>query len=224
MKYYLFLVALVIGIVAHAQQPYKYVIIPTYFHDFGDGINPYGLSGSIQAALNEHSIQSVFETQEVPEDYCEALQVRVSKLSSFLSNKVNVELRDCMNQVVWSNEGVGDSKEFREGLGEAVADALRDLDRLPENKTMLGGLKNAQPQLVDAPAKASDVAGNSADLAEKVQGSYPNAVNPYHNTQYLFDVVSEDCYAYTCRVRGSVHRSLGKSQWKRSVGHGQTHC
>lgn len=196
MKYYLFLIAFVVGLAAHAQQPYKYVIIPTYFYEFGKGINPYGLSASVQAELSKKSIKSVFESQEVPEDYCEALTVRINKLSSFLSNKVNVELRDCMNQVVWSHEGVGDSKEFREGLGEAVADALRDLDRLPENKTVSGMLKKVKPQLAEevaAPGKTEkEGPAPRNEMAKTASVTHPDAVNPYHNGKYLLDVLPLD--------------------------------
>jgi len=188
MKYLFFLmVFVVVGISVNAQQAYKYVIIPTRFSDFGDDLNPFGLSSSLQAQLAERSIKGVFEKADLPEDYCEALTVHLNKVSSVLTNKLVVEFRDCMNRVVWSEEGAGSSKEYREGYAEAIADAFKALKELPVNKTID---KVDKPKAVVKTEKTISklVAPRSEGDVEK--DSY-KPVNPYYNNTYLVDVIEK---------------------------------
>lgn len=124
---------LVICQLSFTQTPYKYVIIPTYFPEIGKGINPYGISGDIQRILNEKSIKSVFELDERPDDFCDALTVALTKSSSMLKSKLIVEFRDCKNKTVWSKEGAGISKDFVSGYNEALVNALSELQALPSN-------------------------------------------------------------------------------------------
>ncbi|MCK3686245.1 hypothetical protein [Maribellus sp. YY47] len=182
MKYLILLAVLVTGISASAQQAYKYVIIPTYFRDFGDELNPFGISSTIQAELDKHSIKGVFEYVEIPDDYCETLTVNVEKKSNVLKNKLKIELRDCMNQVIWENEGTGRSKEYRAGFGEAVVDALKDLNQLPENKT-----KNVTPQKEPVRANITTVTESEKQTVEEGQNYKPQ--NGYYNSTYLVDLI-----------------------------------
>lgn len=186
MKYFLFLAFLVvIGVSVNAQPTYKYVIIPTRFNDFGDGLNPHGLCSSLQAQLAERSIKSVFEGTEVPDEYCEVLTVNLTKVSSMLTNKLKVEFRDCMNRVVWSEEGTGASKEYRKGYAEAIADALKDLDQLPVNKSI------KQAHKTEAVAVVKNENPNVKQLVTVDKDSY-KPVNPYYNSTYLVDVIESD--------------------------------
>ncbi|MFV0592914.1 MAG: hypothetical protein ACK5M7_16160 [Draconibacterium sp.] len=211
MKYIILLSVFFIGISVYAQQPYKYVIIPTHFSEFGNDLNPYGLSSAIQTELDKHSIEGVFATDNMPPDYCEALTVNLVKTSGLLKNKLKVELKDCMNKLVWSNEGTGRSKDFRAGFGEALTDALKDLDRLPANTTMatLAHTTTTTPKIVAVagePVSVKTQAENAAPTSQitgavvsvdKQTTALPDGaeadgykpVNPYYNGTYLIDVV-----------------------------------
>lgn len=190
MKYLILFAILLMGISVNAQQPYKYVLIPTHFDDFGNDLNPYGLSSVVQAELDKQSIKGVFATNQMPEDYCETLTVNLVKTSSLLRNKVKVELKDCMSKVIWSNEGTGRSKDYREGFGEAVVDALKNLAELPVNTTISG-----LPQKVETAPKVAALAKTEKEPAvtqvqpeREVDENY-KPVNPYYNGTYLVDVV-----------------------------------
>jgi hypothetical protein len=133
-RYVIFTGLLVLYLATFAQSPYKLVIIPTHFSDFGEDFNPYGLSSAVQMELNKHSIESTFPSAEMPDNYCDALTVNLVKLSSMLKNKLRLELKDCRDRIVWSKEGTGRSKDFREGYAEAIAEALEGLEQLPVNQ------------------------------------------------------------------------------------------
>ena len=191
MKYLFFLAVLIgIGIVANAQQSYKYVIIPTHFNDFGDGLNPYGLSSALQTKLAKHSIKATFEKEDVPEDYCEALTVNLVKISSMLTNKLKVEFRDCMNRVVWSEEGAGRSKEYYLGYAEAIDDAFEGLTELPVNKTKEDIAQREKPAIaavVETEKTKETPLAPQPELPANMDSYKP--VNPYYNSIYLVDLV-----------------------------------
>ena len=186
MKYlFLFAFLVVTSSLVNAQPTYKYVIIPTHFNDLGDGLNPHGVCSSLQSQLSERSINVVFEGTEVPDDYCEALTVNLIKVSSMLTNKIKVEFRDCMNRVVWSEEGTGTSKEYRKGYSEAIAAALKDFNQLPVNQS----LKKAEKAGVVSEVKNKKPIVKEAVPVDK--DSY-KPVNPYYNSIYLVDVIESD--------------------------------
>lgn len=189
MKKYLMLGGLIIlSLAVFAQEPYKYVIIPIQFSDFGEGFNPYGLSSAVQKELNAHSIRSVFSSDKEEEDYCDALTVNIIKLSSMLKNKLKVELKDCKNKVVWSQEGTGHSKDFREGFGQAVAEALSGLNQLPVNynKSELPLAQNVVPTPKPQKEKPVQVEVQDSESGEDIY----RPSNLYYNYTYFIDVVN----------------------------------
>ena len=122
------------------------------------------------------SFASKIQTDAIPDDYCDALTVNVIKASSLLKNKLKVELKNCRNQVVWTAEGTGYSKEYPEGYAEAFADALSGLEKLPDN-AMAGR------------ATATNLQSTSEVISEKDVTNYKPR-NPYYNSTYFVDLTS----------------------------------
>ncbi len=186
-KYLMLCVFLILGVIGFGQEPYKYVIIPTQFSDFGEGFNPYGLCSAVQKELNERSIRSVFPSERGDGDYCDALTVSLVKLSSMLQNKLKVELRDCRNNVVWSQEGTGRSKSFQEGYAEAVAKALNGLSQLPVNYS------KPEPSLIQNVSSGTEAKLEEPALINVVDsqntGDIYRPSNLYYNYTYFVDVV-----------------------------------
>lgn len=183
-KYLFFALFLSLAEMTFAQQPFKYVIIPTQFPGVGKGFNPYGVSSNLQKILNEKGIRSVFEADQRPVDYCDALIVVLDKASSMFTNKLLVQFRDCQNNVIWSQEGVGRSKEFAAGYAEALADAMSGFKELPANRLLVQNMIVA-PAPVSAPALVPDVIGS---------GNHEEVYKPqnlYFNDTYFVDLVSE---------------------------------
>ena len=211
-KHLLSILFLLVVQLAVGQSVFKYVIIPTAYPEIGEGFNPYGISGEIQRNFHAKSIQSQFESKQKPADLCDALTVSLIKKSSMFKNKLRIELKDCMNNVVWAGEGEGESKEYRQGYAEAVADALSELKALPENN--LRQQFNALPAAVTektaeavtvAPAEAVQVAAPAvvvapeslapvkaepaATVAPSVDQTNYKPRNLYWNSSYFIDVV-----------------------------------
>ena len=199
-KYLIFFLFVGICQFSFAQQPYKYVIIPTQFPDFTEGFNPYGLSTSLQEELNAKSIETVFQSDEVPDNYCDAVTASLVKLKSTFRNKLTVELKDCRNRVIWSQEGTGRSKDFRKGYGEAIADALKNLNELPVNPNQSTVEKavttkptenedNPLPAIADEPQPKSKV-----EISEVATGheSIYKPENLYYNYTYFVDFIERE--------------------------------
>lgn len=208
MKRHLLLLGfLVLCFVGKAQTAYKYVIVPTRFAEFTDDLNPYGLSAALQKEFTDKGIRSEFQSDQVADDYCDALTVNLVKVQHLFRNKLKVELLDCRNRVVWSEEGTGHSKEFREGYAEAVADAMKDLEKLPLNplagqvagRTTPVAVPVAQAEtapsqaVVSTPVQAPKVVSQQAPRAEvKRTVSLYRPANLYYNYTYFVDLVEKD--------------------------------
>ena len=166
-----------------AQTTYKYVIIPTRFADINKEFNPYGVCSSLQKILNEKGIRTVFGSDDRPDDYCDALNVELEKTSSMFKNKLKVILKDCQNRVIWSREGVGQSKDFHDGYAEALTDALSGLNALPENKTTAVQVSRPVPV---AEMNVPDVIESGEN--EKIY----KPKNLYFNDTYFVDFIDGD--------------------------------
>lgn len=186
---------LVLSVLAYSQTPYKYVIIPTQFPEFANGLNPYGLSSSIQKELNDKSIANTFQAEVSNDEFCEVLTVNLVKVNNMFKNKLKVELKDCRNRIVWSQEGTGRSKDFQTGYAEALADALKDLNQLPINPNA-----NTQVAVATAPTPVQQVeqAAPVAAPAPTVQPQTTNLqalykpANLFYNYTYFIDLIDAD--------------------------------
>ncbi len=174
---------LVLAGLSFGQKPFKYVIIPTQFSEIGKGFNPYSVSSGLQKILNENGIKTVFESDQRPVDYCDALSVALEKTSSMFTNKLLVQLKDCQNNVVWSKEGVGRSKDFTEGYAEALADALGEFKELPANRLV--------QNMVAAPVPASAPVESPEVIATEGNEEVYKPRNLYFNDTYFVDLVDE---------------------------------
>lgn len=195
---------LVLCFVGKAQTAYKYVIVPTRFAEFTDDLNPYGLSAALQKEFTDKGIRNEFQSDQVADDYCDALTVNLVKVQHMFRNKLKVELLDCRNRVVWSQEGTGHSKEFRKGYAEALADAMKDLGQLPLNPQAGQVAKRATPAAVPvAPAEAAPAVSTSVQTPKAVIQQAPRAeakravslyrpANLYYNYTYFVDLVEKD--------------------------------
>ncbi|MGQ7871079.1 hypothetical protein [Sunxiuqinia sp. sy24] len=188
-KFLLLTGLLVLSVLAFSQTSYKYVIIPTQFPDFADGLNPYGLSSSIQNELNAKSIENTFQSELTNDDFCDVLTVSLMKVNNMFKNKLKVELKDCRNRVVWSQEGTGRSKDFQKGYAEALAEAFKDLDKLPINP-------NSGSQAAVAPASTPAQKIEPAAPVAQPQTNESEALykpgNLFYNYTYFIDLVDLD--------------------------------
>ena len=184
-----------------AQNSYEYVIIPTKFPGISDGINPYGICSAINKTLGEKNIESVFETNEEPDDICDALTVNLIKTSNMFRNKLKVELLNCFGKVVWEAEGTGRSKEYDKGYAEAFADAVSELDELPVNETQMVRKSpvavtktNPEPEAKEMamPATEADLPETPDKMGNEKETSGHQLANLFFNDQFFVNILDDE--------------------------------
>ncbi|WP_160138840.1 hypothetical protein [Chryseobacterium sp. c4a] len=106
---------------------YKYVSIPDRFTTFkGD----YGLEDVLIKALKskKYTVLPTSKDQwpwEAKDNNCNVLNANVVSVSSFFTNKLVLEFKDCNNKTVLESKGSSDIKDFEEGLTDALKIALK---------------------------------------------------------------------------------------------------
>lgn len=111
---------------------YKYVIVPHQF-DFLNEPDKYLLNSLLKQYLEKKGFEVYFNDENFPADLatnnCLALKAQVRNKSNMFSSKTNVDLVNCNNQAVFmSEEGLSNSKEFRQSYQESLREALKSLD------------------------------------------------------------------------------------------------
>ena len=172
-----------------AQNSYKYIIIPTYFSDISKGLNPYGVSASLQKVFSQKNIPTKFKTNENMDNYENTLTVDLEKISSFFTIKVKVSLKDFQEHVIWSNEGAGTSKDYYKGYEEAIKDALSELKKIPENKNYVKAVSSTKESSLSV-KKPSESIKSSTEISTKEESEKNyNPKNIYSNDTYSIDLL-----------------------------------
>jgi len=205
-KNFFFLTILLLGfsLSSFAQNSYKYVIIPTHFSDIGKGLNPYGVSSSLQDVFNKKNIPTIFKTNNNLDNYENTLTADLEKTSTLFTNKIKVILKDFQGQIIWSNEGVGKSKDYYKGYNEAIKDALSELKKLPENINYVKNVSSAKKSsfsvkkpdgtMILYPENSADKTSGSLKtgtgiIATKESGEIYKSKNIYYNDTYFIDLL-----------------------------------
>jgi len=187
-----------------AQNIYKYVIIPTHFSDIGKGLNPYGVSSSLQEIFYQKNIPTIFKTNNNLNNYENTLTADLEKTSTLFTNKIKVLLKDFQGRIIWSNEGVGKSKDYYKGYKEAINDALSELKKLPENKNYVKtissekeaslSVKKPDGIMTSSPEKITEETANYSNtskgiIATENSDEIYKPKNLYYNDTYFIDLL-----------------------------------
>lgn len=112
---------------------YKYVTVPKKF-DFQKSEDQYQISSLTKFLFNKEGFKSLFDIETKPQELinnaCLNLMVKISDNSNILSTKLNVELINCNNEVVYSGDGRSKFKEYKKAYHEAIRKALEPLKSL----------------------------------------------------------------------------------------------
>lgn len=189
-------------VVSYAQERYQYVIVPQKFDGFNGKENPYGLSSSTHYLLKKQNIKTFYQEQmTIVENPCNGLKANIQNTSSMFRNKLRFVLENCTGQEVFSAEGTGKSKEFKEGYTEALQEAVSKLHYLPykDNGTQLTETElNTVPPTVNQTTPKPPV----ADIIETTNEYV--AKNMYFNNTYMFDVITEKEKKYLKIINGEL--------------------
>ncbi len=116
---------------------YKYVIVPKKYEDFKED-NKYELNALTKFLFEKNGFKTFFEYETYPEDLiknpCLAVTAKLNDNSKMFSSKVNFELMDCFNKVVFTSiEGKSKEKDYKKSYQEALRQSFVSFEKLDYN-------------------------------------------------------------------------------------------
>lgn len=109
---------------AQKVSDYKYVVVPSSLESFKK--TNYGLSTFLTNHLKSKQYVVISENrgqwpEEANANPCNVLNANIINDSSFLRNKIILELKDCNDKVISSQKGTTSIKEYEEGYKDALS-------------------------------------------------------------------------------------------------------
>jgi hypothetical protein len=165
-KFFAFFVLCFIATSVFSQtnlNDYKYVVVPKKF-DFLKEQDQYQLNSLTEFLFIKYGFETLFEGDDYPEDLinnrCLGLKSDVLKDSGLFKTKLNVELKDCNDKVVYTSE-VGESreKEYKIAYNLALRDAFKSFETL--------NYKYQPNEKITSLAKPNTLA--KSDVADEIQ-------------------------------------------------------
>jgi len=109
---------------AQKVSDYKYVVVPAAYESFKK--TNYGLSTFLTNHLKSKQYVVISENrgqwpEEANANPCNVLNANIINDSSFLRNKIVLELKDCNDKVISSEKGSSSIKEYEEGFKDALS-------------------------------------------------------------------------------------------------------
>ncbi|HCA08020.1 hypothetical protein [Chryseobacterium sp.] len=164
---------LVTAVFGQKVSDYKYISVPEKFKDFEK--DSYGLDTALAKALTTKKYTVVRGMKEWPADVkenpCRILSANVLNASSFLKNKVLIEVKDCNEKIIFSSKGTSNIKDFKEGFQDALKQAVITVPVSYPSETVLAVVK-AEP--VATPSVSTNDTSASVPVSENKSGKYSN--------------------------------------------------
>ncbi len=148
---------------------YKYIIVPKKF-DFLKEKDQYQLNSLTQFLFDKYGFKTLIEGESYPEDLaknrCLALRSDVMKDSGMFKTKLNVELKNCNDQVVFTSvRGESREKDFAKAYTAALRaafESVKDLNYKYEPATAIAATEVLEEG-------NSDTAKEIQQLKEEIQ-------------------------------------------------------
>jgi hypothetical protein len=114
-----------------AQEKYKYLIVPYKFNFFKED-NKYNTSFIIKSFFEKEGFQVFYNTDNFPDELaknrCLALFADATESNTMFSTKINIEIKDCYNKVIYtSDQGATREKQLEKAYPIAFRSALNSL-------------------------------------------------------------------------------------------------
>ncbi len=157
---------------------YKYIIVPDKYDDFKEA-DKYQLNSLSKFLFEKYGFQVLSENTGYPAEImnnpCLAVTAKLNNLSNMFTTKVNIDLIDCYNKVVFSSEmGKSKIKEYKPSFQEALRNSFISFKELEYSynadmvvkaeQAVANPVKVTSPEVVAAPVKVE----NNVVAAESV--------------------------------------------------------
>jgi len=111
---------------------YKYILVPQQF-EFQKSQDQFQFNSLTKFLFNREGFNVLYTDEVFPLDLasngCLGLKVRVNNNSSMFKTKMNIDLVDCYNKVIYSSkEGVSRIKDFKKAYQQALRGAFSELE------------------------------------------------------------------------------------------------
>jgi len=135
---------------------YKYVIVPNSYSLF-DAPDKYRLNSLTKFLFKKHGFEAMMEDEPYPEDLtndaCLALRANLIEHNSMFKTKVEVQLRDCSNNLVYKTK-IGETrvKEYKSAYNLAVREAFTSFDGVEykyTGKTLKVSVESSEPKITN---------------------------------------------------------------------------
>ncbi len=135
-----------------AQENYKYVIVPKKFSFFSQE-NEFNTNLITKAFFEKEGFVVFFDTDEFPSELannrCLALYVDALKKSNMFTTKINIEIKDCSNKIIYTSiQGSSREKEYQKAYVEAFRIALSSVRE--KLKSIEKGLSQEEIRIEDS--------------------------------------------------------------------------
>jgi len=137
LKYYLISILILTSgaiIGQSSLNEYQYVIVPNKY-DFLNFNDQYQLNSLTKFLFDREGFETSFDTdvmsQNLMDNPCAVLKVRVKDNSNMFTTKLTIELLNCKNEIVHtSTEGKSKIKDFKKGFHEALRNSFKSITAL----------------------------------------------------------------------------------------------
>ncbi len=162
----------------NSLNAYKYIIVPDKFDDFKEA-DKYQLNSMTKFLFEKYGFQTLSENKAYPAEVmnnpCLAVTAKLNNASNMFTSKVNIDLMDCYNKVVFSSEvGKSKIKEYKPSFQEALRNSFISFKELEYSynadmvvkaeQAVANPVKVTSPEVVAAPVKVE----NNVVAAESV--------------------------------------------------------
>lgn len=154
---------------------YKYIVIPKQFETFNKQ-NQYQTSTLLKYLFSNNGYTAVYD-DAFPEDLlnngCLALKAHLDNNPSLFATKVNIVLKDCKGQVVFTSiEGRTKEKDYKTAYNEAIRKAFESFENLNYRYSPKEEVTAEKPIVVsfknDVKSSEKETIKKSTDIKEDV--------------------------------------------------------
>lgn len=160
---------------------YKYIIVPDKYDAFKEA-DKYQLNSLTKFLFKKYGFETLSQNVAYPADVaknpCLAVTAKLNNLSNMFTTKVNIDLIDCFNKVVYSSEvGKSKIKEYKPSFHEAIRNSFVSFQEM-DYKYDSGLAVKADPATVTPVIVASPVTPVVEKKESPVQKSVAVVASP----------------------------------------------
>jgi hypothetical protein len=205
---------------------YAYIIVPDQFA-FQNSKDQYQLNSLTKFLFEKEGVKVFSDTERIPKEFtaldCAGLKMKMNKKSSMFKTKVDFDLIDCSNNIIFTSElGTSNEKEYKKGYQTSIRNAFKSFSEMnyAYSAIPLAEVSDTKAEVVLFPKKEAVLMtnpvlySNEAKLVielTKANGSFIGKVSSSASIDFTSGEV-------ICKLFTTSLPTVFKAQWKDSYG------